>query len=117
MHHRFKKDAPSGTAARLLEIILQERRLTAAALRHGRTGITGERSTGEVGVHSVRGGDVVGDHTVIFAGPGERLELAHKASDARDLRPRRPAGRAMGRGAAAGRLRHAGRPGAEGLRR
>lgn len=80
MHHRFKKDAPSGTAARLLEIILQERRLTAAALRHGRTGITGERSSGEVGVHSVRGGDVVGDHTVIFAGLGERLELTHKAS-------------------------------------
>jgi 4-hydroxy-tetrahydrodipicolinate reductase len=80
MHHRFKQDAPSGTAARLLEIILQERRLTAAALRHGRTGITGERSSGEVGVHSVRGGDVVGDHTVIFAGLGERLELTHKAS-------------------------------------
>jgi 4-hydroxy-tetrahydrodipicolinate reductase len=81
MHHRFKKDAPSGTAARLLEIILQERRLTAAALRHGRKGLTGERTPGEVGIHAVRGGDVVGDHTVIFAGLGERLELVHKASD------------------------------------
>jgi len=80
MHHRFKKDAPSGTAERLAEIILQERRLTAAALRHGRQGITGERTRDEVGVHSLRGGDVVGDHTVIFAGPGERLELTHKAS-------------------------------------
>jgi 4-hydroxy-tetrahydrodipicolinate reductase len=81
MHHRFKKDAPSGTAARLLEIILQERKLTPDALRHGREGITGERSPREVGVHSLRGGDVVGDHTVIFAALGERLELTHKASD------------------------------------
>jgi len=81
MHHRFKKDAPSGTAARLLEIILQERRLAPSALRHGRKGITGERSPREVGVHSLRGGDVIGDHTVIFAALGERLELAHKASD------------------------------------
>ena len=81
MHHRFKKDAPSGTAARLLEIILQERGLTADALRHGRNGITGERSPREVGIHSLRGGDVVGDHTVIFAAMGERLELTHKASD------------------------------------
>ena len=81
MHHRFKKDAPSGTAARLLEIILQERKLTPAALRHGRQGITGERSPREVGIHALRGGDVVGDHTVIFAALGERLELAHKASD------------------------------------
>jgi 4-hydroxy-tetrahydrodipicolinate reductase len=81
MHHRFKKDAPSGTATRLLEIILQERKLTADALRHGRNGITGERSAREVGVHSLRGGDVVGDHTVIFAALGERLELTHKTSD------------------------------------
>jgi 4-hydroxy-tetrahydrodipicolinate reductase len=81
MHHRFKKDAPSGTAARLLEIILEERKLTAKALRHGRSGLTGERPPGEIGVHSLRGGDVVGDHTVIFAAQGERLELTHKASD------------------------------------
>ena len=81
MHHRFKKDAPSGTAARLLEIILEERKLTAEALRHGREGITGERTSTEVGVHSLRGGDVVGDHTVMFAALGERIELTHKASD------------------------------------
>ncbi len=81
MHHRFKKDAPSGTAARLLEIILEERKLGAQALRHGREGLTGERSPSEVGVHALRGGDVVGDHTVIFAALGERLELTHKASD------------------------------------
>ncbi len=81
MHHRFKTDAPSGTAARLLEIILEERKLTAAALRHGRSGLPGARTNAEVGVHSLRGGDVVGDHTVIFAALGERLELTHKASD------------------------------------
>lgn len=81
MHHRFKKDAPSGTAARLLEIILDERKLSATALRHGRAGITGERQPNEVGVHALRGGDVVGDHTVLFAALGERIELTHKASD------------------------------------
>jgi 4-hydroxy-tetrahydrodipicolinate reductase len=81
MHHRFKKDAPSGTAARLLEIILEERKLTAGALRHGREGITGERTSTEVGIHALRGGDVVGDHTVMFAALGERIELTHKASD------------------------------------
>jgi 4-hydroxy-tetrahydrodipicolinate reductase len=81
MHHRFKKDAPSGTAARLLEIILEERELTEKALRHGREGIVGERTSSEVGIHALRGGDVVGDHTVMFAALGERLELTHKASD------------------------------------
>lgn len=81
MHHRFKKDAPSGTAARLLEIILEERKLQADALRHGRQGITGERTATEVGIHALRGGDVVGDHTVMFAALGERVELTHKASD------------------------------------
>jgi len=81
MHHRFKKDAPSGTAARLLEIILAARRLGPEALRYGREGIPGERTRTEVGIHALRGGDVVGDHTVIFAALGERLELTHKASD------------------------------------
>ena len=81
MHHRHKKDAPSGTAARLLELILAARRLGPESLRHGRSGITGERTRQEVGVHALRGGGVVGDHTVIFASPGERLELTHKAGD------------------------------------
>lgn len=81
MHHRFKKDAPSGTAERLLEIILEERKLSRDALRHGRQGITGERTDSEVGIHALRGGDVVGDHTVMFAALGERVELTHKASD------------------------------------
>ena len=81
MHHRFKKDAPSGTAERLLEIIREERKLGTDALRHGRKGITGERKPTEIGVHSLRGGDVVGDHTVMFAALGERVELTHKAGD------------------------------------
>ena len=81
MHHRLKVDAPSGTAGRLIEIIMEERKLDRGALRHGREGITGARKQSEIGVHSLRGGDVIGDHTVIFAGEGERLELIHRASD------------------------------------
>ncbi len=81
MHHRFKQDAPSGTAERLLEIIREERKLGAESLRLGRHGITGARTPAEIGVHSLRGGDVVGDHTVMFAALGERIELTHKASD------------------------------------
>lgn len=81
MHHRLKKDAPSGTATTLLEILAETRRLQLrAALRHGRQGITGERTNTEIGIHALRGGDVVGDHTVIFAADGERVELTHKAS-------------------------------------
>ncbi|MBA4137819.1 MAG: 4-hydroxy-tetrahydrodipicolinate reductase [Opitutus sp.] len=81
LHHRQKKDAPSGTAARLLELILEARRLDEKALKHGRVGLTGTRDTREVGVHALRGGDIVGEHTVLFAGPGERLELTHRATD------------------------------------
>lgn len=80
MHHRHKKDAPSGTAAKLLQIIREARGLPLEALRHGRNGLMGERPAGEIGVHALRGGDVVGDHTVFFAGEGERLELTHRAS-------------------------------------
>lgn len=81
IHHRLKKDAPSGTAKRLAEILCDARKLDAGKnLAHGREGMIGERPDAEIGVHSIRGGDVVGDHTVIFAGQGERLELAHKAS-------------------------------------
>jgi 4-hydroxy-tetrahydrodipicolinate reductase len=81
MHHRLKKDAPSGTAKSLAEILAAVRKLHLnEAARHGRAGIVGERTQGEIGVHSIRGGDVVGDHTVIFANTGERVELTHKAS-------------------------------------
>ena len=81
MHHRLKKDAPSGTATTLLEILGDVRKVQLAeALRHGRHGIVGERTASEIGIHAVRGGDVVGDHTVMYAAVGERLELTHKAS-------------------------------------
>ena len=81
MHHRTKKDAPSGTAATLAEILADVRQQQLSkVLRHGRSGITGERTSTEIGMHSLRGGDVVGDHTVIFATDGERVELTHKAS-------------------------------------
>ena len=80
-HHRLKKDAPSGTAKKLAEILCEVRKLDYAKnVVHGRDGLVGERPAAEIGVHSIRGGDVVGDHTVAFAGPGERLELTHKAS-------------------------------------
>lgn len=81
MHHRLKKDAPSGTATTLLEILGEVRKVQLKeALRHGREGIVGERTSSEIGIHAIRGGDVVGDHTVIFAANGERVELTHKAS-------------------------------------
>jgi len=81
MHHRLKKDAPSGTAKTLAEILASVRKQQLEkVLRHGREGLVGERTAAEIGMHSLRGGDVVGDHTVIFAKNGERLELSHKAS-------------------------------------
>ena len=83
MHHRHKKDAPSGTAERLIEIVREARSLSREQERHGRKGITGERPDDEIGIHALRGGDVVGEHTVMFAGPGERLEITHKAADRR----------------------------------
>lgn len=81
MHHRHKKDAPSGTAEKLIDIVLNKRGLNRDALQFGRVGQTGERPDNQVGVHSLRGGSVVGDHSVIFAADGERVELTHKAED------------------------------------
>jgi 4-hydroxy-tetrahydrodipicolinate reductase len=81
MHHRMKRDAPSGTAKTLAEVLAQVRKQQLEkVIRHGRFGIPGERTAEEIGMHSLRGGDVVGDHTVIFAAAGERVELTHKAS-------------------------------------
>jgi len=81
MHHRLKKDSPSGTAKRLAEILAEVRDLDYSKdVRHGREGMVGERTRTEIGMHAVRGGDVVGDHTVIYANIGERVELTHKAS-------------------------------------
>ena len=79
-HHRFKKDSPSGTARKLGEIAAEA--MNAAydeVVVDGRGGMVGERPRREIGMHAVRGGDIVGDHTVLFAGLGERIELRHVA--------------------------------------
>jgi len=76
-HHRFKKDAPSGTALRLAEVAA--RAIGSDRLIHGRSGVTGERPRGEIGVHALRTGDNPGEHTVVFGLMGECLELSHRA--------------------------------------
>lgn len=81
MHHQHKVDAPSGTAENLIQTILQARGWEASAVRHGRAGITGARPENELGVHALRGGEIVGEHSVFFTGTGERLELTHRAYD------------------------------------
>jgi len=80
-HHRHKIDAPSGTALRMGEVVASAigRDLEACAV-YGREGVTGERPAQQIGFATVRGGDIVGDHTVMFAGLGERVEITHKAS-------------------------------------
>ena len=79
-HHRLKKDAPSGTALKLAQVIAQAlgRDLEKVGV-YGRHGITGERTREEIGIMTVRAGDIVGEHTVIFGGTGERLEVIHRA--------------------------------------
>ncbi len=80
-HHRHKKDAPSGTAIRIAEVIAHtlNRDLDKVAV-YERKGIIGERKPEEIGIQTIRAGDIIGDHTVLFAAPGERVELTHKAS-------------------------------------
>ncbi|EYF04000.1 4-hydroxy-tetrahydrodipicolinate reductase [Chondromyces apiculatus] len=84
-HHRAKVDAPSGTAIRLADAV-RVARADAENLRpvHGREGNAGPRASDEIGIFAVRGGDVIGDHTVHLLGPGERIELTHRATN-RDL--------------------------------
>ena len=79
-HHRFKKDSPSGTAKKLAQEItrIKDLNINDVAI-YGRKGITGEKSKTEIGIHSIRGGDITGEHTVMFTAIGERLELTHKA--------------------------------------
>lgn len=82
MHHRHKVDAPSGTAKLLGEAAAEGRRVALADVtEQGRAGLTGARADGAIGFASLRGGSVAGDHRVIFAGPQERIELAHYAED------------------------------------
>lgn len=81
MHHHHKLDAPSGTARTLAEVVCEETGMDPEKdVMHGREGLVGARPQRQIGMHSLRGGDVVGDHTVIFATDGERVELTHKAS-------------------------------------
>lgn len=79
-HHRFKKDAPSGTAKKLAQEIAKVKNIHLDDIAiYGREGMTGERKSGEIAIHSIRGGDIAGEHTVMFTALGERLELTHKA--------------------------------------
>ncbi len=80
-HHRMKKDAPSGTALKMAQVIADalQRNLDEVAV-YARKGIIGERTPKEIGIQTVRAGDIVGEHTVIFGGLGERIEITHKAS-------------------------------------
>jgi 4-hydroxy-tetrahydrodipicolinate reductase len=80
-HHRHKVDAPSGTALKMGEVIAQAQgRNLADCAVYAREGITGERDPSSIGFATIRGGDIVGDHTVLFAGTGERIEISHKSS-------------------------------------
>ncbi len=81
IHHKKKKDAPSGTAMRIADIIKKERRIK--EMVYGREGFRGERKKDEMGILAVRGGDVPGEHMVIFLGDGERIELIHRAGGRR----------------------------------
>lgn len=80
-HHRFKKDAPSGTALRLGESVAAGRGQTFRDVAvYGREGLSGERPRGQIGIHALRAADIVGDHTVLFATEGERVEISHRAT-------------------------------------
>ena len=80
IHHRLKKDAPSGTAVQLARILAAARGWDLEKTGvYGRKGMVGVRNRDELGIHAVRAGDVVGEHTIIFGGPSERIELIHRA--------------------------------------
>ena len=80
-HHRLKKDAPSGTALKIAEVLAKavSRDLDQVGV-YARKGLIGERKKGEIGIQTIRAGDIVGDHTILFAGMGERIEVTHRAS-------------------------------------
>jgi len=82
MHHRFKVDSPSGTAVKLAEVVAKARDLDYEKTKvHGRSGQVGARTDDEIGVLALRGGDIVGEHTLFLAGMGERIEISHRATD------------------------------------
>lgn len=81
VHHKKKLDAPSGTALRLAEAVAEGKGLGRESFIHGRSGMVGARPQKEIGIHAVRAGDVIGEHTLTLAGPAERIELVHRAHD------------------------------------
>ena len=114
MHHKKKKDAPSGTAVRLAEVAAEALGRDAARdLAFARHGMIGERPAREIGVQTLRGGDVVGEHTVFFAGEGERLGAHPQGGLPRSVRARGSARVALDRRKARRSLRHGGRTGAQ----
>jgi len=80
-HHKMKVDAPSGTARDLVDSVLKGLKWDRDAVIYGREGITGKRPERQLGVHAIRGGGIIGEHTILFSGASERLELTHRASD------------------------------------
>lgn len=81
VHHAKKADAPSGTALRLAEAVAEGKRPAETSFVHGRSGMVGARPKKEIGIHAVRAGDVIGEHTLMLSGPAERIELVHRAHD------------------------------------
>ena len=79
LHHAHKKDAPSGTALKAAELLASYLPIANQRFIYGRHGMTGERTQEEIGIHAIRAGEIVGEHTVLYAGNGERLEIAHRA--------------------------------------
>ncbi|MDG1925624.1 MAG: dihydrodipicolinate reductase C-terminal domain-containing protein, partial [Pseudomonadales bacterium] len=75
-----KVDAPSGTAYALLQAVKAGRQNASGSIVHGREGLVGARPSGEIGLHAIRGGDIIGEHQVLFAMNGERIELTHRAA-------------------------------------
>ena len=97
-HHRLKKDAPSGTALKIAEVLARavNRDLDQVGV-YSRKGLIGERKKQEIGIQTIRAGDIVGDHTILFGGMGERIEVTHRASS-RDTFARGPMGGAPAAG-------------------
>ena len=80
-HHRLKKDAPSGTALKIAQVLAEATgKDLNTVLAYGRKGMIGERKRGEIGMQVIRAGDIIGDHTVLFGGAGERIEVTHRAT-------------------------------------
>ena len=106
-HHNKKKDAPSGTALKLAETLAQAANWDLGEVGvYARHGMTGERGKQEIGIQTIRAGDIVGDHTVMFGGPGERIEITHRAHTRDTFAQGATSGRPMGRDSTTWPLHH-----------